>query len=242
MGDIEKISVKKFLIKAEKLEKEYDVRLDTYRAEQSIRSHFITHVSHENNGLVIGDIRMSGEDSKALDNADTLAETRRIVKKYLKKDTKDMRVDQLSQATLPYGLLEKEANKMGGSRHYGAWDLRRDKAVPLGTIEEMLMKKTAKFIPFKLGDMTYGYQTVREINELIGLVCGIESSIDTQNYGESIIAYNKRLNETNPMMEIKVFQNGNLRLTFKDANVQAHFRQFMIEREMRAIIELRNQE
>lgn len=236
MVDIEKISVKKFIEKAKKLENDYGVSLDIYRAESNIRSHFISKMSVENNGIDIEKLVSNEDMTKLRRDVDTLAEARNIVKKYLKKDSKDMRIEQINYISLPNKLLEAEAKKMKLS----AWDFRYTDKVSLETIEGILLKKTNKYIPLHLGDSIHSYQTYRELNELFQLLYGYETDISGQNWSESVKECERRLNAANPMMEIKVFQNGNFRFVLKDKQAHEHFRHFLIDREMASIVRSRN--
>lgn len=236
--ELEKISIREMLQEIKQLEQKYNVSLDSYRAEESKRGSFLSKFSHENADIDIKRLNLSSDDNKSLKNADTYADVKAILSKYV-KNPKSQRLDQIS-VSLPIDIFDSEVEKIKkatGEKHFTAYDIR--KKMPFPQIEKILIDKTSKFIPLNVSNYLYNYQEFRNISESIEIVTGLPANITGINHNESLDAYEFRIHQENPFLHIKAYKNGNIRLTFENPQAQQAYRMFLIDKELKYIDAMR---
>jgi hypothetical protein len=230
--ELKNISINKCIDEIKAIESKYSINLSTGEARESIRNKFIREYSAQNHNVDVDRLQINADDKKKIFYADSYSELKTILDKYV-KNSSDVKLSQMRVHLNTDVYYESEAKKiaeMTNNKVYTGYSFRNTQ--PIETIYNLLYKKTEKYVT--LGVYDFRGQTVDDLNNIISIICDIKIDF-RKGYDESIANYEKRINSTNPELNIKPFKNGNMRLFINNPAKYEDVRRYFIDKEMKLI-------
>lgn len=252
MTNIETISIKKAQVEAEKINSliqnfrsqfgTYQSSMNINKIREEITNSFGYHFMDKNHNIDLERLNISKEDKEKLKFIDNYFEFETIYSKYVGKKSAEIKLDQMN-ISLTSSIYEAEATKIAKAtkdKYFSVYDYRRK--IPINEIIKLLNVKTKSYVTIHISDMTYGYETFRQLAEVIRITTGININHGDmiRQYGMTIDTYNKKLNSLNPYITFTAFANGNMRISISDPAVYNELRSYLINKEIQAIHKLRS--